>query len=79
MAEILRENPKDPLWAIVLKVAHSTDPSPIVGPDGRPARTVTSFHPECETTCHAPDEAAARAYVVQQNPGAQVVSATKLP
>jgi hypothetical protein len=78
MADLIRENPKDPLWRIVLQVAHSAEPSPILGADARPTRTVLTYHPECETTCHAPNEDVAQAYVVQQNPGALVKSVERV-
>jgi hypothetical protein len=75
--DTIKENPKDPLWVVKLKVAHSVELSMVVGPDGKPAARVLSTHPESTTTCHAPDEEVAKAYVRQQNPGALILSATK--
>jgi hypothetical protein len=50
------------------------DPSLVVTPSGHPAQTVTSYHPACEMTVLADTEDEAMAYVLQQNPGAKVLS-----
>jgi hypothetical protein len=74
---MIQQDPADPVWLVTLQVAHSMRPSQVLGADGKPAADVLSLHPESEITVHAPDAATASAYVVQQNPGAQIKSATK--
>jgi len=72
---MIKQNPKDPIWLVVLQVRCSNEPSRIVGADGRSAMLSATYEEPSEITVHAPDESTAKAYVEQQNPGAKVASA----
>jgi hypothetical protein len=74
---MISQSPRDPIWIVRIQVAKSSTPSLILGSDMRPALQTTEYHPESDVTAHGPDATTAAAYVLQQNPGARVISATQ--
>jgi hypothetical protein len=71
---VISQNHKDPVWIVQLQVAKSSGPSFMLGSNGQPAMNIVDHHPPSNISVHGPDEATAAAYVVQQNPGAKILS-----
>lgn len=73
----LKQEPKYPVWLVRLQIPVAHRGTTVLGADGQPMGFGPTYGDESEITVHAKDEAAAKAYVEQHNPGAKVLSAVK--
>lgn len=70
---MLKQNPKDPVWVVQLTIPERVTGTTVLGVNGAPMATKVEHGEQTEITVHAADEKAAKAYVEQQNPGANVL------
>lgn len=74
---LLKQNSKDPLWTVTLRIAVAHRGPLLVGPNGDPLASKPEYGDEQQITVHAVDEVTALAYVEQQNPACNASKAER--